>query len=248
MKSYFEITPPRNLAHLVECFWVITKSRNEKAAHFDRIFPDGAADIVLAGDELTAHGSSTSFRLMPRLPSAGMRIRRGAAKTVLGVNPAEIEHGPVLLEALWGRSVQTLHARASLAPTPIAQIEAFADFLSERFATGVQSDSVVLAATRLLDHSAALGMRAMTERLDISERQLRRRFRDQFGFGIKQYARIVRFQRVVDAVRIHKRGAGACQPSWAGMAADYGYADQAHLIREVAEFAGLTPVELLQAL
>jgi AraC-like DNA-binding protein len=44
----------------------------------------------------------------------------------------------------------------------------------------------------------------------------------------------MRFQRVVRAIEPARR------PSWAGLAARHGYADQAHLAREFREFAGTT--------
>jgi AraC-like DNA-binding protein len=247
MKSYFEFAPPPHLAHVVECFWVIARDSRDLAASFDRIFPDGAADIVLAGGELTAHGPASSFRLMPLQTSVGARVRRGAAKAVLGVSPIELAAGPVLIQALWGRSVDAHDKRAAEASTQAAQLISLGAFVTERVATKVYLDRSVLATIHVLDHSAAPAVRGLAARVALSERHLRRRFRDHVGLGIKQYARIVRFQRLLDAVRHHKRGVGPPSPNWAGMAFDHGFADQAHLIREVGAFAGLTPAELFQA-
>ena len=44
--------------------------------------------------------------------------------------------------------------------------------------------------------------------------------------------------RFHQACRLAKAGAA---PGWAGIAADSGYADQAHLVRELAALAGETP-------
>jgi methylphosphotriester-DNA--protein-cysteine methyltransferase len=74
----------------------------------------------------------------------------------------------------------------------------------------------------------------------VSDRQLRRRFKTQVGLGIKRYARITRFRRLLDSIRRCKCRFGATPE----LACQHGFSDQAHLIREVRDFAGLTPAEL----
>lgn len=53
----------------------------------------------------------------------------------------------------------------------------------------------------------------------------------------KTLARMVRFNR---ALELSRQG----DDNWAGIAADCGYADQAHLAREFRDFAGTTPSTL----
>jgi AraC-like DNA-binding protein len=53
----------------------------------------------------------------------------------------------------------------------------------------------------------------------------------------KHFARIRRFQRVFHAMEEDSAG-------WADAAADCGYYDQAHLIRDFQEFTGTTPVSV----
>ncbi|WP_174531163.1 helix-turn-helix domain-containing protein, partial [Micromonospora maritima] len=58
-----------------------------------------------------------------------------------------------------------------------------------------------------------------------------------FGYGPKTLARILRMRRALDLAH-----AGA---PLAEVAARTGYADQAHLTRDVREFAGMPPTRLL---
>ena len=51
----------------------------------------------------------------------------------------------------------------------------------------------------------------------------------------KRWARVRRLQKVLRAVRL------STQPIWHDLAADYGYADQAHLVHEFRELADITP-------
>ncbi len=73
----------------------------------------------------------------------------------------------------------------------------------------------------------------LTERSGWSARYLAMRFTAEFGMGIKQAARLMRF----DGAR---RALEAGVPA-ADVAARAGYADQAHFSREVRAFVGYSP-------
>jgi AraC-like DNA-binding protein len=72
-----------------------------------------------------------------------------------------------------------------------------------------------------------------------SRKHLARRFSDEIGLGPKSVSRIVRLNRAIAAART--------DGGWAGIAADCGYADQAHLVREFKELAGASPTALSAA-
>ena len=69
-----------------------------------------------------------------------------------------------------------------------------------------------------------------------SDRHLAREFRREIGLTPKAAARVIRFDR---ARRLLPRHSGAV------VAAECGYADQAHLIREFVAFTGLSPTRWL---
>jgi methylphosphotriester-DNA--protein-cysteine methyltransferase len=73
----------------------------------------------------------------------------------------------------------------------------------------------------------------------LSERQLRRRFEHAVGYGPATLARVQRFQRFL----AHAQRTPTAP--LARLAADAGYADQAHLARECRRLAGLPPRALL---
>ena len=75
--------------------------------------------------------------------------------------------------------------------------------------------------------------------LGTSERQLHRRCLDAFGYGPKTLDRVLRFQRFLWMAR------SAASQGRTGLAADAGYADQAHLARECRSLGGLPPRRLL---
>lgn len=73
-----------------------------------------------------------------------------------------------------------------------------------------------------------------------SRRHLTERFRDTFGMTPKVMARILRFERAQQMMRL------PTNPSLSSVAAACGYSDQAHMTREWTEFAGEPPTAWLQ--
>jgi AraC-like DNA-binding protein len=77
----------------------------------------------------------------------------------------------------------------------------------------------------------------MADDLGLSERQLHRRCLVAFGYGPKTVQRVLRFQAALRDARAGRR--------LADVAADAGYADQAHMSREVRDLAGVPITALL---
>ncbi|MEU4426659.1 helix-turn-helix domain-containing protein, partial [Actinoplanes sp. NPDC024001] len=71
----------------------------------------------------------------------------------------------------------------------------------------------------------------------LGERQLRRRSVAAYGYGPKTLHRIFRMRRAVALARAGR--------AFAAVAADAGYADQAHLSRDVRALAGVPLSELV---
>jgi AraC-like DNA-binding protein len=75
-----------------------------------------------------------------------------------------------------------------------------------------------------------------------SRKHLIARFGQQVGLTPKTAARLVRFDQVLRRVETRRTA------RWDQVAADAGYADQAHLIRDFHAFAGVTPTAYLERL
>ncbi|OBQ89704.1 helix-turn-helix transcriptional regulator [Mesorhizobium sp. AA23] len=75
---------------------------------------------------------------------------------------------------------------------------------------------------------------ALASEIGWRRKHLAAKFADATGIGPKTLSRIVRFNR---ALSLSKRQ----DDNWAGIAADCGYAYQAHLVREFRQLAGETP-------
>ena len=91
----------------------------------------------------------------------------------------------------------------------------------------------VAAIAQSLLQPGAQSIEALAHRHALSRRQLERDFRQCLGVAPAAYARLARFRRAVGAV--------ASGEPLAHVAADHGYADQAHMTRTFRALAGMTP-------
>jgi AraC-like DNA-binding protein len=100
-------------------------------------------------------------------------------------------------------------------------------------------DAVVHQAVVELRRTPNLPVQRVASRLEISERQLSRRFHAMVGTSLKRFARVARFGKALAARR---RGY-----SWAETAHACGFTDQAHMIHDFQCLAGQSPEVLFSA-
>jgi len=239
------------LEPFVECAWVLSHPRNGDRANgagaSRRILPDGCTDLVVTlGKSVEFFGPAISFRDVANDDDfAGLRLRPGAAAALIGAAAEEIANQSVSLAAIWGQPGRDIEDRLASATRPDAVLSTLESALAKPALAARDRDSAVLEAVDRLRRFPGTKVNQLAADFDLSERQLRRRFLRHVGLNMKQLGRIIRFQRFVDGLRIRRRRFAGSPPSWAGLACDHGYADQAHLIRESRAIAGATPAELL---
>jgi AraC-like DNA-binding protein len=141
---------------------------------------------------------------------------------------------------LWGeattrRLIQRLAEARDLNAAAATLERAIAERLSVAEPQRARPGLVLDAADRLTGDR----VNAVADELGVSERHLRRVFRETVGVSPKTFAKLTRFRRAVRAAY------EAPQISWAQIAAANGYYDQAHLIADFRAIAGVTPQTLL---
>ncbi|MFI1504106.1 helix-turn-helix domain-containing protein [Streptomyces sp. NPDC020597] len=196
------------------------------------VLPDGCMDLLYSEGRLLVAGPDTRAYLPdgPPVPWSGIRFFPGAAPALLGVPAHELRDRRVGLADVWPASeVRRLTDRVAAAVQPAAELESLA---LERAAP---PDPEMRRLVTLL--AAGRAVAATAYELGIGARQLHRRSLVAFGYGPKTLARILRLQR---ALALAREGV-----PHADTAARTGYADQAHLAREVREFTGFTLGDLL---
>jgi AraC-like DNA-binding protein len=201
------------------------------------VLPDGCMDLIWTDGRLIVAGPDTQAYL----PSAnegrhftGLRFAPGSAPGLLGVPAHELRNTRVPLEDIWpSGEVRRLGERIAVTGDPGTALEA----LAHRRSIELPREPPLPVAAVVNAVRRGVAVPVIARAIGLSERQLRRRSLDLFGYGPKMLGRILRMNRALELAR-------AGRPL-AEVSVDAGYADQAHLTREVKALAGVPPAVLL---
>ncbi|PBB84192.1 MULTISPECIES: AraC family transcriptional regulator [unclassified Mesorhizobium] len=171
----------------------------------------------------------------------GFRFLPGAAAGWLGLPASEIVGERLDLAELWGGRARELSDGIKHAPDLAGMVRLLEETVGRQTQGCDALDPLMGRAFDVIHEGLppeAPLLPFLVRRLNMSERTLRRRFDDAFGYGPKTLDRILRFNRFR---RLREKAGDA---STAVLAIEAGYADQAHLIRESRRLTGLTPSAL----
>jgi AraC-like DNA-binding protein len=230
--SYREHAPPPALAPWLACAW----ERSGGGAPV-RVLPDGCIDIVWregrGAQVVGANRTAFLVELDAGVEVVGVRMRPGAGAALLGVDAAALCDALLPLDDVWQDDGRRLAQRLDDAPDPV---RALLDALAARAPRTPRPDPLVeIAVGRLRDPGTSI--ERLARELNVSARQLRRRFESAVGYGPKRLTRVLRLERALAAARAGQ------ELAWA--AADAGYADQAHFGHDCRALAGAAPSMLL---
>jgi AraC-like DNA-binding protein len=227
---YAERPPLPAARELLTSVWSRRISTPEAGAA--RIVPDACSDVIWHRQtgQLFVAGPDTRAHVTEIAPGelVGARFFSGRAPVGLGVPADALRDQRIDLAELWDPArVRRLGERLEATAT-MAQAQ---DVLAGAVLEGVREspDPAVPTLLRL----AVRGQRisAMADAVGLTERQLHRRSLAAFGYGAKVLQRVLRFD---GAVRLARTGTNLADVAYRS-----GYADQAHLSREVRALAGV---------
>ncbi|WP_119389257.1 helix-turn-helix domain-containing protein [Taklimakanibacter lacteus] len=208
------------------------------------VTPDATIDVQWIEGKLRVAGPDKSPQtevLKPGTTVIGFRFRPGAAAQWLGTAAHELRDQRVMLDDLWGAKARRLADHVGGDEDVTALIASLEGALAGAMPARIAADKVMIAAFTLIERGPPPGVSLIPwlgRALALSERTLRRRFDEAFGYGPKTLDRILRYQR------FRKLSHKAPRTSTALLAAEAGYADQAHLVRESRRLTGRTPLAL----
>ena len=244
--EYREFLPPAPLAAHFLCFWSQTIMGSEGGAYEHRVLPDGCIDIVFINDEPpTVVGPWTvSFvaRLAVGTSITGARLHPGRASSLLGIPASELLNQTIPIAAAKGAVQHMRLEKVIEQPDARARRSALAQVLFTSIGYSAPYDQAISASIQWLSRHPKGSIRQLSHSVGISERQLHRRFSAAIGYGPKMFQSVLRFQRLLKTAREMGTEQGL-----ADLAVNTGYADQAHMTRDVHRLANLRPTELLRS-
>ena len=209
--------------------------RSARAGQVTRVLPDACMDLIWDGTELVVAGPDTRSRehvTGRTTPFTGLRFSDGLGPALLGVPADQVRDTSPRLADVWAPpAARELAERVAADPA-----RALEGWLARRLAL---CDVDPLGAALVRMARAGGGAAAMADAAGLGPRRLHRRCCALFGYGPRHLLRVVRMDRALAQAR-------AGHPL-ARVAHDCGYADQAHLTREVRDLAGAPPRRLLSS-
>jgi AraC-like DNA-binding protein len=230
--GYAEYPPKAPLQDWVKCFWTID---DEPSDAVQEVWPDACVELLFSLGNCYFVNDDGSSKPIPRAAVIGLqtktfRVRTQGALRLLGARLLPIGLGS------WSRG--DLESLAS-------QIEPL--LRADRFRLAIEvletwlvhqprvEDTTVTALRELYARAGNISIAQLAARQGQSQRQLERAFAKRLAISPKSLARIVRFAaswgRLLDKPNL----------SLADLAAELGYADQAHFSNEFRSFGGRSP-------
>jgi AraC-like DNA-binding protein len=243
--GYSEWPAPAGLRHAIACLWAqVSPEGGEREG---LVLPDACSDLIWEpGRGAYVAGPDTGpvrTVMTGGTVILGVRFRPSAGGPALGVPLSDLRDQRVDLADLRRRDARRL--MGTLDPdTAAARV---LDVAARLVADGEPDPAATWAAALLAD--PRVRTEDVAAEIGLSLRQLRRRCHAAVGYGPKTLQRVLRFRRFVSRIdadvpaRPASRGRLDTQ-DLAVLAAQAGYADQAHLTRECRALAGLTPAAL----
>lgn len=210
----------------VESFW---RWERKGAAKYERVLPSGRAQVIVDLD------TGVAVIVGPRTVSAVVApVRCAAGFSLSGSGLARIVGGDARQMIDTTIDVRDLGGNVPALPQPNgdSDLRAFARHLVNRF----EVDDRIVVAERLLRSGAPASL--VATRLGLDRRTFVPAFRSLVGVAPKHYELITRLQRVNAVLR-----SDTAMPL-ATLAADAGFADQAHMTRDVRRLTGHTPNQI----
>lgn len=248
------------LAPVVECVWTLEGEAAELGGAIQSILPDGRPEVVLhLGDAFNRIRDDGTVDRQPRLLFAGqlpgqLLLQPTGRIAAVGIRLHPHGAGALLrhpLDELTGltidvgavdrplaRVLEEVHRSAASPADAVVGIQ-------RRLALHLDPsriDPVVRAAVAAIHRRSGLvSIEQVARQAGVTRRHLERRFRAVVGLSPKRLARIVRLQRAIqmlEGLAVRNRGAVT--------AAECGYADQSHFVRDCRDLFGLAPASWLE--
>jgi AraC-like DNA-binding protein len=165
----------------------------------------------------------------------GIRLQPWAARQILGVQARELRDTIVPLDQLGIHHRNTLGGLVSveLGRERLTAIKGAVGMLRAREGSGSHvTQGIVRWASRAND---AMSVRSLARQAGLSVRRVQTLFDANVGLSPRSVMRLARFQRALTMLRSPGRF------RLARIAAECGYHDHAHFVRECREFAGVAP-------
>ncbi|WP_343632661.1 helix-turn-helix domain-containing protein [Fluviicola sp.] len=230
--EYQFLKPGNELADFVDSFWRLENHSDSGKEII--VVPDGRVDLFIShskeqGFHITLSGLESEpecviFEAQTRIFAISFNLL--AVEYILEQPISSILNGVSLLPVdFWG-----------FKPEDLSDFDAFCTKSSRIILENLQKKTIDPRKQKLFEliyaNKGEYTVHELSEAVNWSERQINRYFNDRFGISLKSYSTILRFRASFSQIKEGK------------LFPEQNFTDQAHFIKEVKKFSGVTPKEL----
>jgi AraC-like DNA-binding protein len=256
--QFSTIPSPQFLKRDIECFRIIAYTGDESSSI--KVSPNGMPGIVF--QHVNGRSAIENISMPSRIVSpptlflyglgtdpSVMNYKKGsyatiqvifkphALNTLLGINALRLDGFAELNEF----AAEDLNLRLMEAPSTEEQVALLTRFLVAKFEQSRTRDTLIEEGLHLIHKNVGfVTVKFLLEGLNISQRQLERRFSQTVGLSPQSYIRVKRFN---EAIRLMKIGQ---YQRLTDIAYALNFHDQSHFIRDIKRFSGMTPKDISQ--
>ena len=234
--------PPAGLAPFVDFCWVIRWDLRGQPPHEQAILPHPNVNLAFEATGAAVFGVDTKIftrRLSGQGKALGIRFRPGGFRPFYSKPMFTLNDGVVPAHRLFGPAADQACALVMAeSADDEAMIGAAAGLLRGARPAQDPVAGQVAELTALITRDPGLCRVAQLAQVSgLPERRLQRMFADYVGVSPKWVMRRARLHEAA----LRAEAGGEASVNWAALAADLGYADQAHLTRDFTATIGVPP-------
>ena len=248
--------PQLPLSQFVENMWLV--QGYETGYKREKILPDGAIELIFDLDPepkyIFEDEASAGFRTVKKAwisgertkyivigaeknqSMVGVRFRPGGAYPFFRFPISELSESVTELDLIWGSLVDEIRNQLQEIEHPDDRLLRLESLLLQQVQRTLEPNRLIAFAVKQLQQSPQfLAIRDLASMVGISQKHLISQFEKVVGLRPKSFARVCKFQKVVNLLEQQN------QIEWSDLALECGYYDQAHFIKEFQAFSGLNP-------
>lgn len=233
-------SPPDVLARWVEHFWIESWDLRDCAPQPREVLPHPCLHIVFAHNRSRVWGVQLgrfARELKGQDRILGMKFRPGAFHPFLHAPASSITNTSLPLGQLFSEASQ-IEKEVLDCAAEANMVEVASRFLTIHMPPQDPNVDTVRRLMDLIDKDREITrIEHLTARCGVSERNLQRLFRNYVGAPARW---VIKRYRIYEALEHFDTGQ---RTSWARLAQDLGYYDQAHFINDFRQLVGCSPSE-----
>jgi AraC-like DNA-binding protein len=251
--------PPQPLSCFIEHFFYYEGYQAEH--RMEKFLPDGSMDLLIdltetpkklfhneEGTSCTTFkkswisGMKTEYILIDASVSSmiGVHFRTGGAYPFFNFPVSELNNITIEMDCLWNTEIHSIRDAILNAANVENKFSILEKYFLLKGKEKFEPNPLVSYAIEQLQQSPQVWtIEQLTRKVGITQKHLISLFKKYAGLSPKLFARISKFQKVIQLVEKEQK------VSWTSLAYECGYYDQAHFIKEFQAFSGINPSSYL---